>query len=111
MKEQSSTNNKVKKRWKKWNGSDGAEKNSKNYGDTSKNYAPRNQKFKKQMEIKEIKCYCCRIFVHCARECYFNKESNENDNGVTEFALAESNDSKEVILIANTHLAQNKTNI
>lgn len=40
---------------------------------------------------------------------YFNKESNDNDKGVTQFAHAASSDSKELILLAYTQLAQDKT--
>lgn len=60
--------------------------------------------------MKEFQCYYCQKFGHYARDCYFNKESKENNNGVVQFAHARSNDSEEVILMGDTQLAQDKTN-
>lgn len=39
------------------------------------------------------------------KDCYFNIELKENDNGVTQFSHTGSNDSEEVILMADSQLA------
>lgn len=85
--------------------------NSKIQGETSKNGASHNKKFKKNMDMKEVKCYCCQRFGHCAKDFYFNKESNASDKEEAQFAHAGNNVSNEVILKANIHLIQDKTNV
>lgn len=65
IKENSSDNNKVKK----WFESDGARKNSRSQGETRKNTAHRNQKFKNKVKMKEVQCYGCQKYKHYARDC------------------------------------------
>lgn len=93
---------------KKWNDG-GASNKWIIHCETIQNGACHNQKFKKKVKMIEFKCYCRLKFGHYDRECYFNKESNGNDTSVAQFEHVGSID-KKVILIANTHLIQDKTN-
>lgn len=61
--------------------------------------------------MKEVKFFCFQKFGHYTRDYYFNKESKENDKRVAQFAHAGSIDLKEVILMADTQLDQEKTNV
>lgn len=59
----------------------------------------------------EVQCCHCQNIQNYARECYFNKESNENDKGVTQFVHVGGSGSEKVILMIDTQLAQDKTNV
>lgn len=66
------------------------------------NGASCNQKLMKKAEMKKFQCFCCQKFGHYARDCYFNKESKDNDEGLAQFSHARSSDSEEAILMADT---------
>lgn len=61
--------------------------------------------------MEEMQCYCWQKFGHYARECYFNKESDGSDKEEQQFTHEGNNHYEEVILMTNTHLAQDTTNV
>lgn len=66
--------------------------NPKGQGEARKNSASHN-KFKKKPDMKEMQCYCNKMFGLFTRDCYFNKEANDNDKEKSLFSHAEKSDS------------------
>lgn len=61
--------------------------------------------------MKNVRCYCCQKFDHYPRGGYFNKKSNGNDKEEAQFSHEKNSDFQEVILITNTHLGQDQSNV
>jgi len=69
-----------------------------------------NSKNFKKLDMKEVWFYCCKTFAYYERDCYYNKDSNLSDKIEGQFSHAGSNDSDQVLLMANTQLAQDNAN-
>jgi hypothetical protein len=59
-----------KEKWKK-----------KNQNDSKKANTSSNKNSKKNVNMKEVQCYCCEKFGHYARICAYNKDYNQVDKG------------------------------
>jgi len=86
-------------------------KNSMNQGESSKTGSSINKKFKKKIDMKQVQCYCCQKFGHYVTDCYRNKDSNASDKDEAQLAHAGNGDSDEVMLMANTQLANDNANV
>lgn len=61
--------------------------------------------------MKEVQWYSFQKFGHYAIDWYINKKTNVNGKDEVQFTHVGNNDYVEDILMANTNLAQYKTNV
>lgn len=61
--------------------------------------------------MKEVHFYKCQGFGHYSRYCWRKKESGAKDNDKVQYAHVGESDSDDMLLMANTKLNNEQTNM